>query len=112
MEFPNRPFITVDNGLFAIGNRHIVRVFSVSDKQTFRTEYIRNRRIEGGLDLVFQPCSEEFVLRVYTAKKKIAALKCSALRVADILTNEEGDTKRLEVRFAPLHALGVGYAVT
>ena len=112
MEFPNRPFITVDNGLFAIGNRHIVRVFSVSDKQTFRTEYIRNRRIEGGLDLVFQPCSEEFVLRVYTAKKKIAALKCSALRVADILTNEEGDTKRLEVRFAPLHALGIGYAVT
>ena len=26
MEFPNKPFITVDNGLFAIGNRHIVRV--------------------------------------------------------------------------------------
>ncbi len=112
MDFPTKPFIEVGDGKIAIGNAHIVRVFSVSEKQTFRTEYIRNRRVAGGLDLVFQPCSEEFVLRVYTEKKKIAALRCSMLRVSDILTGGSDDTKRLEVRFAPLHALGVGYVVS
>ena len=112
MEFPSKPFVLAEEGQLALGNAHIARVFSVSEDGVFRTAFIRNRRIPGGLDLPFQPCSEEFVLRVYTEKKKIAALKCSSLRVSDILTGEDGETKRLEVRFAPLQALGVGYVVT
>lgn len=112
MDFPLTPFVLTEDGQVAIGNAHIARVFSVSENGVFRTDYIRNRRIPGGLDLPFHACSEEFVLRVYTEKKKIAALKCSSLRVSDILTSEDGETKRLEVRFAPLQALGIGYVVT
>lgn len=112
MEYPNTVFIESRQGTIAIGNRYIVRVFSVDEKRHLRTEFVRNRRIEGGLDLEFQPCSEEFVIRVKMKRKKPAALKSSALQVEDICTRSKENCKVLEIRFAPYRVLGVTYTVT
>lgn len=112
MDFPQTVFIASEQGKFAIGNRYIVRAFSVDKARKLRTDFIRNRRIAGGLDLVFQPCSEEFVIRFNVKKKKTAALKSSVLQVADIRTKSEDDRKLLEIRFAPYRVLGITFTVT
>lgn len=112
MDFPQTVFIASEQGKVAIGNRYIVRAFSVDEARKLRTDFIRNRRIAGGLDLLFQPCSEEFVIRFKVKKKKPAALKSSVLQVADIRTKSKGSCKSLEIRFAPYRVLGVTFTVT
>lgn len=105
-------FIKAGENQVSIGNGYITRVFEMAKDGSFRTAFIRNRRLEEEADLVFGACSEEFVLRFMNGRKKVATLKASMLRVADILTNEADGTKRLEVRFAPYKALGITYTVS
>lgn len=107
MDYPNHAFISAGEGQLSIGNAHIVRTFSLDAEKHLRTVSIQNRRAE--TELLFGACSEEFVVRLQTGRKKTAAIKASALRVADILTKEADAQKQLEIRFAPLHALGVTY---
>lgn len=110
MNYPNHMFITAGEGKLALGNAHIVRTFELDEEKHFRTVSVQNRRAE--TELLFGACSEEFVIRVLTGRKKTAAIKASSLRVADVLTKETDTEKRLEIRFAPLHALGVTYLVS
>lgn len=112
MSYPNQAFIEAADGLITIGNAYILREFSLSGDQKIRTQRICNRRIEEDLDLVFQPCSEEFVLRVFTNRKKTAVLKSSMLTVADILTEDKSDRKSLLIHFAPFRALDVTYLIS
>ncbi len=105
-------FVKAGENQVSIGNGSIVRVFELTKDGSFRTSFIRNCRLEEEADLVFGACSEEFVLRFMNGKKKVATLKASMLRVADILANEADGKKRLEIRFEPYKALGVTYTVS
>lgn len=112
MCYPNHAFIEVDDGRITIGNAYILREFSLSQDMEFRTRRICNRRTAKPLDLVFQPCSEEFVLRVLVKRKKTAVLKSSMLKVADILSDDGDGRKTLCIHFAPFRALDVAYLVS
>ncbi len=112
MNYPNQAFILAEDGKIAVGNAYIVRVFSVSEERKLRTVFICNRRTEKPIDLVFQPCSEEFMIRILVKRKKTAVLKSSMLTVSDILTAEKDGKKTLEIRFAPFHALDVTYLIS
>ncbi len=110
MNYPNNKFILAGEGQIALGNTHIVRTFSLDAQKHLRTVSVCNRRAE--TELLFGACSEEFVIRILTGRKKTAAIKASALRVADVLTKETETEKQLEIRFAPLRALGVTYLIS
>ena len=110
MNYPNNKFILAGEGQIAIGNTHIVRTFSLDAQKHLRTVSVCNRRAE--TELQFGACSEEFVIRILTGRKKTAAIKASALRVADVLTKETETEKQREIRFAPLRALGVTYLIS
>lgn len=110
MNYPNNKFILAGEGQIALGNAHIVRTFALDEEKHLRTVSVCNRRAE--TELPFGTCSEEFVIRVLTGRKKTAVIKSSALRVADVLTKETDTEKQLEIRFAPLRALGVTYLVS
>lgn len=110
MDYPNHAFITAGEGKIVFGNAHIVRTFSLDEEKHLRTESVKNRRAK--TELLFGACSEEFVIRVLTGRKKTAAIKASELRVADVLTKESDAQKQLEIRFAPLRALGVTYLIS
>lgn len=110
MDYPNHAFISAGDGQLAIGNAHLVRTFSLDEEKHLRTVSIQNRRAE--TELLFGACSEEFVVRLLTGRKKTAVIKASALRVADILTKETKNGQQLEIRFAPLRALGVTYLLS
>lgn len=112
MKYPDQAFVLTGDGKICVGNAHIVRVFSVAEGGELRTESICNRRTETPIELAFQPCSEEFVIRILVGRKKTAVLKASMLTVSDILSTETDGKKILEIRFAPLHALGVTYLVS
>ena len=112
MTYPTEAFIKSGDGQIAIGNAYLVRTFALTQKNRIRTVSVTNRRTEEPIALEFQPCSEEFVVRVLVGRKKTAVIKSSTLTVADILSQETDDKKILEIRFAPLHALGVTYLLS
>lgn len=112
MHYPEEPFIRSGDGKISIGNAYLVRTFSLREDNRIRTESVLNRRTEEPIAVEFQPCSEEFVVRVLVRRKKTAVIKSSMLTVADILSQETDDKKILEIRFAPLHALGVTYLLS
>ncbi len=112
MEYPDKAFILAEEGKITVGNAHIVRTLAVDDENHLRTVSILNRRLTPSLRLLFGACSEEFIIRVCTGRRKLALLKSSMLAVSDILTQDAGDEKRLEVRFAPLRAMNVTYLVS
>ena len=98
-------FIEAGQNRVAIGNGYISRVFELTKDKKFRTLSIQNFRSHDADDLVFQPYSEEFVVR-FLYGKKIVSVNASSLFVEDILTKDNGNQKVLEVRFAPYDALG------
>lgn len=112
MNYPTEAFIESGNGQIAIGNAYLVRTLALTEENRIRTVSVTNRRTDEPIALEFQPCSEEFVVRVLVRRKKTAVIKSSMLSVADILTQEKDGKKILEIRFAPLYALGVHYLLT
>ncbi len=112
MTYPTEAFIKSGDGQIAIGNAYLVRTFALTQENRIRTVSVTNRRTEEPIALEFQPCSEEFVVRVLVDRKKTAVIKSSTLTVADILSQETDGKKILEIRFAPLHALGVTYLLS
>ena len=112
MNYPTEAFIESGNGQIAIGNAYLVRTLALTEENRIRTVSVTNRRTDEPIALEFQPCSEEFVVRVLVRRKKTAVIKSSMLTVADILTQEKDGKKILEIRFAPLYALGVHYLLT
>ena len=112
MNYPTEAFIVSGNGQIAIGNAYLVRTLALTEENRIRTLSVTNRRTDAPIALEFQPCSEEFVVRVLVGRRKTAVIKSSMLTVADILTQEKDGKKFLEIRFAPLFALGVHYLLT
>lgn len=112
MNYPTEAFIKSGNGELTIGNAYLVRTFALTEENRIRTVSVTNRRTETPIDLAFQPCSEEFVVRVLLKRKKTAVIKSSMLTVADILAQEIDGKKVLEIRFAPFFALGVNYLLS
>lgn len=112
MNYPTEAFILTGNGKISIGNAYLVRTFELTENNRIRTAFITNRRTDKPIDLAFQPCSEEFAVRILIGRKKTAVIKSSMLTVADILTEEADGKKILEIRFSPLTALGMHYLLT
>lgn len=112
MNYPTEAFILTGNGQISIGNAYLVRTLVLTEDNRIRTASVTNRRTDTPIDLEFQPCSEEFAVRVPVGRKKTAVIKSSMLTVADILTEEDNGKKILEIRFAPMFALGVHYLLT
>ena len=115
MQELEKAFIRAGENQVSIGNRFLIRTFALSNEGKFCTSWIRNCRTKQPVDLCFQPCSEEFILRFAFPKsfgrEKIVALRASALQVEDILTSEKQGKQNLEVRFAPYQAFGIQYKI-
>lgn len=109
MNYPTEPFVRSGNGQIVIGNADIMRTLALTPENKIRTLSVTNRRLAQPLSVDFQPCSEEFVIRILVQRHKTAVIKSSMLTISDILTQEANGKQVLEIRFAPLHALGATY---
>lgn len=93
-------FIEKNEARLSIGNRYIVRHFSIRDGH-LSTDSIVNRRTDGGeTPLCPAHGSEEFIVSVFGAFGMKRKIRSSALTVADVEI-EDGEAKRAVFTFKP-----------